>query len=534
MLMSHLISRLHLKSILSYLSQGIVLSGLLWGLGLLQCSISHADPLSLSELNRFNQWVQCVERCESDYAYFNEANPTYEEQRLRFRCLANGCGEYGPPSRLWEKDGARQGGVYSIDRHDLQLAIIEYQSADNLKDDPQNRRRQDFDDPDGDRDFSQLICYGEDETGQASPVVIPGTLCAYDSDASIGEQAYGCPYLGFLNMSGNETALLSSHQSFCNEMVCDLPEYHFSSDLSVFDSSGDPDSDVYWIGSHRPFLCPEVVCDLYQQGGELYLDAEVSWTDEALINKCSPSEEPGQESVPQWLSDTLGDQKLCDLALEGGSGCSLFERCTYQDDLGRGVCVPRRECVGQEQCTVAHLEKKSETDQEVIVWVYFDHSDAPVRVLDFHLNYPNNQMVLADARRLPALEYSGGPGGKQLTTTHLSDQTLRLSIFDTASSSPIPYGPLVELVFQRSGLYGTCHDVNQNNYRDLIYDANRPCHQEFLACDGILEQNQTPRFNQHHATLFERQEHLACFQALEICLGVDPEYQTSILRLINF
>ena len=128
---------------------------------------------------------------------------------------------------------------------------------------------------------------------------------------------------------------------------------------------------------------------------------------------------------------------------------------------------------------------KSETDQEVIAWVYFDHSDAPVRALDLHFTYPQDQLVLADSRRLPALLYSGGLEGKQLATQHLPDGTLRLSVFDATSSAPIPYGPLVELVFKRVG--------------------DRPITIEFTDDPDLRENSMAPNHNAAIASLREDQ-----------------------------
>ena len=531
----------------------------LWGglalLSVFACASASADPLSLTELNRFNTWVQCIERCETVYHYAHPDQPTFEEQRARFSCIAKGAegkAACGVPSRLWEKDGTQYGGpfqTYPIDRHDLKLAIIEYQSTDNPKDTDLDSARQNLTDEERNTytDYAQMMCYGGTTERSTDPnleysqdesrIVIPGTLCAYDKDAP--NPYYGCPYFSLIGDAENDM-VSTGHIEFCGPALCALPEYTFEADLRDFDAQNGASQDqVYWAGSHRPFLCPEVVCDLYNPGdstepvGDLSDNSSFSPTADELVELCSPSDNPEREGVPNWLDQHLGDQVLCDLAQEGGSGCALNERCAYQDSIGRGVCRPRAECSGSRPCTVAHLEKKSETDQEVIVWIYFDHSDAPVRVLDFHLNYPNNQMVLADARRLPALEYLGGPNGKTLTTTHLSDQTLRVSIFDAASSAPIPYGPLVELVFQRSGLYGLCYDQNQNGERDLMYDENRPCHASFLACDGILETGQTPRFNRFHATRYERAEHQTCFAQLEACLGVSDASRASAIRLIN-
>ena len=432
---------------------------------------AQADPLTLTELNRFNTWVQCTERCAERTPYNDPSSPGYEEQRDRFTCLSS-C---GVPAHNWEKDGARRarGGalnVYPIDRYDLKLAILEFQSSELVGPDA-DRVREPFNFGSGvDFDPAQLICYGDGFISAALPpetaegtggtegtdgtegaggtegtggtggaedsaddisraerdgsMVILGTLCPYrEGDES---PRYGCPHL-----AGTSVDDEGAYFPFCDADRCAQPEFDFDAPLSPTNAEG-----VYWAGTYRPFLCPDVVCDLYAGGAEPSSDLEL----------CEPGSYP---DVPLWLERRLAGRTLCDLSAYGADACGLNERCVYDEGLGRGLCTPR--CELGAPCTVAHLELKSESDQELIAWVYFDHSDAPVRALDLHFTYPREQLVLADARRLPALTLSGGVDGKQLATQHLSDGTLRLSVFDSSSSDPIPYGPIVELVFQRVG-----------------------------------------------------------------------------------
>jgi len=421
-------------------------------------SLASADPLTLGELNRFNTWVQCAERCADQLEYAEPSSPTYEEQRARFMCLS----ECGVPAHTWEKDGARASTrdvlrVYPIDRHDLKLAILELQSA-SLNPEAQTLNQQFNRLGFGDAfDPAQLICYGDalleegssaeesssaeegssaeeapeelegeqvTRAAQRGEQVIVGTLCPYVATSE--DPRFGCPYLEGVEVEGE-----TPYYPFCNTDVCALPKFDLNAPLAPISEDG-----VYWAGTYRPLVCPDVVCELYAGGRE----------PEGDLALCEPGTSP---DVPRWLEQRLGERSLCDLSAHGESACALDERCVYDERFGRGVCEPR--CAVGEACTVAHLELKSESDQELIAWVYFDHSDAPVRALDLHLSYPREKLVLADARRLPALLYSGSSEGKQLATQHLSDGLLRLSIFDTASSAPIPYGPIVELVFKRTG-----------------------------------------------------------------------------------
>lgn len=507
---------------------------------------THAKPLSLDELNRFNDWVQCSEKCEKENGYELASSPSYKEQELRYLCIANDC---GAPARSWEKDGTRlevlageAPRVYSIDRHDLQLAILEFQSQRSIGVDGAPNEL-DATRNDGTGRPEDLVCYPEnyleDSTSESnaedriSGVVIAGSLCPYDRTQDEDERHFGCPHLSRLDADDDSSVLPDSFSPLCSAAACGQPQYLFDdSDRNFVTVDADG---IQWGSTFRPLACPQVVCDLYQAGGDLEEDAGITNDPDLIEQLCAPSDVEGQAHVPQWLNRQLASEGLtaCDVSQSNGYECSLSERCVYEDRFGRGVCRPRDECRGSGSCPVMHLELKSESDQEVIVWIYFDHSDAPVRVLDLHLNYPKTQMVLADSRRLPALLYAGGPDGKELTTTHLADGTLRVSVFDSNSSDPIPYGPIIELVFQRAGQYGLCHDLNQNEMKDLLFDEQRSCHQEFVTCERNAQNDRSADFDVLHASVYTLEENTLCVNTLMECLEVPAEYRSDKFRLIN-
>ncbi|MFT7582973.1 MAG: hypothetical protein ACI9MR_004659, partial [Myxococcota bacterium] len=63
----------------------------------------------------------------------------------------------------------------------------------------------------------------------------------------------------------------------------------------------------------------------------------------------------------------------------------------------------------------------------------------------------DTQLLLEDARPLTPLALNG----KELASSHLSDGTLVLNVFDTGGTHPVPNGPIIELVFRRVGVCPT-------------------------------------------------------------------------------
>ena len=235
-----------------------------------------------------------------------------------------------------------------------------------------------------------LVCYGdEDET-----IVIPGALCS-------GEVCQQMPE--------------------CTDEDCAAPK-----EAELECEEGGPGGPVcWWPEGKRPAACPDVVCE-----------AQPVHT----FQECADADEDG---LPAWLEEFLQlDPNSKDYLCNADQPCSFDEQCVWSEDIGAGFCE-LRDCQGQ--CVAFHLAMVAQDDQEVIVHVNYDFTPVPARALDLYITYDQSALTLADARRLAPLKLTG----KDLATTHLADKTLRLSVFDTGGTHPIPTGPIIELVFQR-------------------------------------------------------------------------------------
>ncbi|PKN56178.1 MAG: hypothetical protein CVU56_17485 [Deltaproteobacteria bacterium HGW-Deltaproteobacteria-14] len=238
-----------------------------------------------------------------------------------------------------------------------------------------------------------LVCYADvDQT-----IVVPAALCT----GAVCEAAPECTDV--------ECAADPNPELVC---VDDLP--------------GGPR--CIWPDQKRPAHCPDVVCE----AGPVH-----------SFQECADGDGDG---VPSWLEAYLGlDDGVVERRCGASSVCAFNQQCTYSPDLAAGLCTPR-DCSGA-PCTAFHLALVAEDDVEVIVHVYYDYTPIPARALDLYLTYDQGALTLEDARPLTPLLLQG----KELAATHLSDGTLRLSVFDTGSTHPIPTGPIVELVFRRVG-----------------------------------------------------------------------------------
>ncbi|MFH0899425.1 MAG: hypothetical protein V2A73_02225, partial [Pseudomonadota bacterium] len=237
-----------------------------------------------------------------------------------------------------------------------------------------------------------LVCY----RGADDEIVVPGALCTgYVCEASPACTAVECA------------------RDFAVELQCTEEE------------PGGPR--CWWPADQRPPACPDVVCTAKPTRS---------------ADDCRDQDGDG---LPAWLERHKKTSDTQAAALCGGNApCAFDHRCDFSVDLGAGICVPR---TAGEGSTVFHLELVAEDDQQVLVWVYYDYSPIPARVLDLHIVYDDEQLTLADARPLPSLALFG----KQLVTTRLADGSLRVAVLDPGSSSPIQTGPIVELAFQRLG-----------------------------------------------------------------------------------
>jgi hypothetical protein len=238
---------------------------------------------------------------------------------------------------------------------------------------------------------ANLICYADVE----ETVVVPAALCA----GSVCEAAPECTDVD----CAAPTEV---------ELVC------------VDDMPGGPR--CVWPLERRSSLCPDVVCDARPQHS---------------FQECADGDADG---LPFWLESHLGlDDGFAEDRCGTSVACPFEEKCVYQPDISAGLCEPR-DCG---DCTAFHLELVAEDDTEALIHVHYDYTPVPARALDLYLVYDNEAMKLADARPLGPLALQS----KELATHHLSDGTLRVSIFDTGGTHPIPTGPIVELVFRRTG-----------------------------------------------------------------------------------
>ncbi len=182
----------------------------------------------------------------------------------------------------------------------------------------------------------------------------------------------------------------------------------------------------------RPARCTDFVCQ--------------HWLHPVLPAGESRCQDKDNDGLPNWLEIAAG---LSDEA--ASTLCSASNPCGFDHDcasiapfLGGGVCKPRP-CTGG-RCTAFHLEVASQDDQQALIHVHYDHSPVPARMLDLYFDFSSTTLLLQDVRPLASL----AAYGKRVAHSILADgRTLRVTVFDETSSTPIPFGPIVELVFQK-------------------------------------------------------------------------------------
>lgn len=169
------------------------------------------------------------------------------------------------------------------------------------------------------------------------------------------------------------------------------------------------------------------------------------------------------EEEAGYCAECVGDQgceydEACVLGSCQPRKCSDGDLCLLSptDDVAAEAVCPDLNCNANlkgdsPDCTAFHLEKVAEDDTEVVIHLYYDHTPIPARVLDLYLKYDDSQLLLRDARPLKPLQLKG----KKLASSHLSDGTLVLNVYDDDGTHPIPKGPVIELVFQRVGVCPT-------------------------------------------------------------------------------
>jgi hypothetical protein len=258
-------------------------------------------------------------------------------------------------------------------------------------------------------------------------------ICYRDADKTIVVPAALCP------------GALCARQVACTATDCtdppDEPLYACDTDPA----GGGPR--CWWNADARPARCPDVVCQGLSNAAP-------------TAAQCLDADGDG---LPAWLDAHAGlGDATADTLCNASAPCGFGETCAYDPALGAGTCAARANCGGA-PCTAFHLELVAADDQEVIVHVYYDHTPVPARVLDLYLTYDRTLLTLQDGRPLPLLALHR----KQLAVAHLSDGTLRLTVYGATGTDTIPNGPIVELVFRRAGdpLVATCDDGLRHDLR---------------------------------------------------------------------
>jgi len=176
----------------------------------------------------------------------------------------------------------------------------------------------------------------------------------------------------------------------------------------------------------RPPTCPDLVC-------------------RAAPVRDAANCADGGDGIPQWIRNYAGRAGApAGGACQTDADCDFRHACSLDPAAMLPLCLSRT-CATA--CTAFHLELKSVDDQQALVNVVYDYSPVPARVLDLRIEYDRLNLLLQDARPLPNLTGFG----KRLAVGHTSTGVLRLTVYDMASSDPVPTGPIVELVFQRIG-----------------------------------------------------------------------------------
>ncbi len=367
---------------------------LLTGLCALGCLVSvpragATKPLAMSEIYRLNTYVQCVEDCPA-----LPAEAGYSEQVARAICEAQcACAE---PCRLPDRPTAGERVAF-----EACLAACPQPPRTWEKSGAPPIDRTDLElallEFENQRSMYRKICYRD----EAETVVAPAPLC------------------------GGAVCNGLSGRVLCTPSACAAPR----EPQCTLDNEGEPL--CWWPQQPRPPLCLDAVCAVTK----LNFDAL----------QCRDTDRDG---LPYWLETLLAGDGFSDSApnplCAPEAPCSFAEHCGYRAELAGGQCA-ERECAGA--CTAFHLELVALDDVQAVVHLFYDYSPVPARVLDLYLEYDRAALTLEDARPLTPLSVLG----KRVAATHLADGTLRLVVLGPEGSHPIPFGPIIELVFQRTG-----------------------------------------------------------------------------------
>lgn len=367
-----------------------------------------ARELSLTELDQMGRWLDCMEGVGDEAGCAEpDVDAAYAAWQSYHHCVAE-CGRRAlcrkaaqVPGVVGSPNDADQDGCADGD-------TTQPQGPPQLweKDAVASISRKDL----------ELAWLEKDGKGEA--------FCYLDAEETIVALASLCP-----DRPGNTQ---------CQDTTCSVVQC--AADLLDIACEGAGQDTACWYPDGgtptRPLYCTDFVCDEKPKA--------------ANATDCA---DPDDDSLATWLEEALnlsGGGALCsaDAACGFDQECASFVGATptQQVHIGAGQCVARAcDLNPAAECTAFSLELVAEDDQVALVHVRYDYSPIPARMLDLHVVF-DDTLSLLDARPLAALTEFG----KDFKYVFKSDGTLRLMVHELDGTSAIPFGPIVELLFQKS------------------------------------------------------------------------------------
>ncbi|MCU0664069.1 MAG: hypothetical protein MUC50_17300, partial [Myxococcota bacterium] len=187
------------------------------------------------------------------------------------------------------------------------------------------------------------------------------------------------------------------------------------------------------------------------------------------------------DGLKEWKEETSGtSDAIANELCANDASCGFNATCVFFASIGERRCLPRP--CATTGCTAFHLELVESDNSEVIARIHFDYSPMPTRVLDLYLEHDNKTLSLTDARPLEALVQAS----KELQASYTSNGMLRLIVLSPSSMQPIPYGPIIELVFSRTSGAQTKLGFSRNDTaQSMSLAPSSEDMQQALADDGL-------------------------------------------------
>lgn len=199
--------------------------------------------------------------------------------------------------------------------------------------------------------------------------------------------------------------------------------------------------------------------------------------------RCADADGDGLRAYQETLIGTL--DTVANPVCATNSQCGGWTaECRFAADANSQRCLSRVCTAPGSSCTTAfHLEQVVQDNNEVMVRVWYDYSPTPATVLDLNINFEPTALQLTDSRPLDVLtRLSKSLAVKQ----DVANKTIRLVVLSPASTAPIPFGPIAELVFTRtSSLQSTVGFVLTDTVQTVSMAPNPGAHRAALSNDSM-------------------------------------------------